>query len=184
MTLVNNSICLLGMVKVSIFGVNLLKFDKKSRQYDPTNTPFPPPWHWFSSVITKQKLEGNQCNPPSFYYYCLLLLCIVQRPLSMMHPWLQWFCSKLVKTSAGFLDSGKVPTILNGSGSRTRAILVEKGYKGHLGATQQSLIATPTYYLSWYDKHVSRQLPIYTSNRYRATYCIIYLESHFWQPHK
>ena len=46
----------------------------------------------------------------------------------MTRPSLQWFRSKLVETRAGSLDSTKVPRILNGTGSRTRAYLVEKGH--------------------------------------------------------
>ncbi len=72
------------------------------------------------SVITKQKPAGNQCDPPC-WYYCLLLLGIVQHPPLMMHPWLQWFSSKLAKTQAGSLDTTKDPRILNRTGSRIRA---------------------------------------------------------------
>ena len=49
--------------------------------------------------------------------------------VSLTRPSLQWFRSKLVETRAGSLDSTKVPRILNGTGSRTRAYLVEKGYQ-------------------------------------------------------
>ena len=40
--------------------------------------------------------------------YCLLPVCIAQRPPLMTRPSLQWFRSKLVETRAGSLDSTKV----------------------------------------------------------------------------
>ncbi len=53
----------------------------------------------------------------------------LQRPPLTTHPGLQWFRLKLVKTQASSLDSTKVPKILNGTTSRTRARLVERSYE-------------------------------------------------------
>lgn len=46
--------------------------------------------------------------------------------LLMRHPRLEWFHSKVVEMRAGSLDSTTVPGILNGTGSITCSMLVEK----------------------------------------------------------
>ena len=66
----------------------------------------------------------------------------------LRHPSLKLFCSKHVEMQSGSLDRTKVPSILNGTSSRTRAYLVENG-PGRPFLHGTGFVLTPTFELVW-----------------------------------
>ncbi len=89
------------------------------------NAKWAQPWFWTVSIKKKKKFAQN-----------------LKRWLqnTSLHPWLQQFRSKLVKTQAGSPNSTNVPRILKGSGSSIRANLVGKPPKGLIRDKSQEVM--------------------------------------------